>query len=117
MCTRTRFGLISAFVPISDVSLYDTSICCFEHQFFKLFSLFDANHKRRLSGLQLLLALVNRVGNQKMSSVHSNKQLIMEAIRTLLEISKSVNASFVTHPIVSYLSSSPQFLTKNQSLP
>lgn len=35
----------------------------------------------RLSGLELLLVLVNRVGNQKMSAVDSDKRLIMEAIR------------------------------------
>ena len=37
--------------------------------------------KVRLSGLELLLSLVSRVGNQKMSTVDSEKQLIMEAIR------------------------------------
>eukprot|EP00584_Thalassiosira_punctigera_P018638 CAMPEP_0172559748 /NCGR_PEP_ID=MMETSP1067-20121228/85506_1 /TAXON_ID=265564 ORGANISM="Thalassiosira punctigera, Strain Tpunct2005C2" /NCGR_SAMPLE_ID=MMETSP1067 /ASSEMBLY_ACC=CAM_ASM_000444 /LENGTH=976 /DNA_ID=CAMNT_0013349411 /DNA_START=13 /DNA_END=2940 /DNA_ORIENTATION=- len=36
--------------------------------------------KVRLSGLELLLSLVSRVGNQKMSNVDSEKQLIMEAI-------------------------------------
>lgn len=35
----------------------------------------------RLAGLELLLSLVSRVGNQKMSSTDSEKQLIMEAIR------------------------------------
>lgn len=35
----------------------------------------------RLSGLELLLALVNRVGNQKMSAVDSETRLVMEAIR------------------------------------
>jgi hypothetical protein len=35
----------------------------------------------RLAGLELLLSLVSRVGNQKMSSADSEKQLIMEAIR------------------------------------
>lgn len=35
----------------------------------------------RLSGLELLLSLVGRVGNQKISRVESEKQLIMEAIR------------------------------------
>ena len=37
--------------------------------------------KVRLSGLELLLSLVSRVGNQKMGTVDSDKQLIMEAIR------------------------------------
>jgi len=36
--------------------------------------------KVRLSGLELLLSLVSRVGNQKMSAVDSEKQLIMESI-------------------------------------
>jgi len=36
--------------------------------------------KVRLAGLELLLSLVSRVGNQKMSDVDSEKQLIMEAI-------------------------------------
>ena len=36
--------------------------------------------KVRASGLNLLLSLVNRVGNQKMSTADSDKQLIMEAI-------------------------------------
>ena len=40
-----------------------------------------ATAARRLSGLELLLVLVNRVGNQKMSAVDSDKRLIMEAIR------------------------------------
>ena len=35
----------------------------------------------RLSGLELLLVLVKRVGNQKMSAVDSDKRLVMEAIR------------------------------------
>ena len=37
--------------------------------------------KVRLAGLELLLSLVNRVGNQKLGTVESDKQLIMEAIR------------------------------------
>merc|ERR1712238_420311 len=36
--------------------------------------------KVRLAGLELLLALVNRVGNQKISTVDSERQLIMESI-------------------------------------
>jgi hypothetical protein len=35
----------------------------------------------RLAGLELLLSLVRRVGNQKMSSSDSEQQLAMEAIR------------------------------------
>jgi hypothetical protein len=37
--------------------------------------------KVRLAGLELLLSLVRRVGNQKMNSADSEQQLVMEAIR------------------------------------
>ena len=40
----------------------------------------DSFPYHRQAGLELLLFLVSRVGNQKMSSVDSEKQLIMEAI-------------------------------------
>lgn len=59
--------------------------------------------KVRLSGLELLLSLVNRVGNQKMSSVDPEKQLIMESIlpykETIIDLARrslSDNESQVT---------------------
>lgn len=48
--------------------------------------------KVRLSGLELLLSLVSRVGNQKMSAVNPEKQLIMESIR---EFSTSTPCDFI----------------------